>query len=83
MHCDSFFIMFGNCSGLQSSARGIAIIGGPCPRSLQLGGGVRRKIIATEPILSANGIAIIGIGPTLSATEAGPLGGQVCAGWGS
>ncbi len=26
---------FYTCSGLQSSARGIAIIGWPCPRSLQ------------------------------------------------
>ncbi len=53
----------GICSEPQSSARGIAIIGGLCPESLQRVWGVEPTITATGSIKAATGIAIIGACP--------------------
>jgi hypothetical protein len=67
------------CSDLQTSGVGIANIGGPCARSLQLRIPHRREITATEPRLIANGIANIGLVRTLIATggqENGPFRAQ-------
>ena len=58
-----------NCTELQSSEGGIAIIGGSCPKLLQLGCGSEPTITATGRIKSATGIAIIGVVPTLIARE--------------
>jgi hypothetical protein len=55
------------CSDLQTSAAGIANIGGSCARRLQLRIPHRREITATEPRLIANGIANIGLVRTLIA----------------
>ena len=49
----------GTCSDLQTSASGIANIGGACARSLQLGIRRQRKIIANGRKLIATGIANI------------------------
>lgn len=68
-----------SCSGLQSSARGIAIIGRPCPYSLHLTVGDRPKITASEPKLIASGIAIIEAVPALSATQAALVSGRSCS----
>ncbi len=54
---------------------GIAINGRTCPYSLHWMEGLQHKMIATQPKLSASGIAIIHAVPTLSAT-------QTVAGWG-
>jgi hypothetical protein len=67
------------CSDLQTSGVGIANIGGPCARSLQLRVPHRHEITATEPRLIANGIANIGLVRTLIATggqENGPFRAQ-------
>ena len=47
------------CSDLQTSASGIANIGGACARSLQLGIRRQRKITANRRKLIATGIANI------------------------
>ncbi len=59
----------------QSSRGGIAIIGQSCPYSLHITVGDRPKITATEPKLIANEIAIIGVVPTLFATQAALVSG--------
>jgi hypothetical protein len=61
----------GKCSELQSSVRGIAIIGRSCPRSLQRFRGAGPTITATGRIKIATGIAIVGVVPTLIATARG------------
>jgi hypothetical protein len=57
------------CSDLQTSGRRIANIRPTGARSLQMALGHKLRIIAIEPKLAANGIANIGILPTLSATQ--------------
>ena len=59
----------GNCSDLQTSAVGIANIRPTDARSLQMALGHQPRIIATEPKLTANGIANIRIVRTLIATQ--------------
>jgi len=56
------------CNGLQSSAHGLAIIGGSGSRSLQLAKCVRLTIRATGLILNCDGLAIINSRLTIIAT---------------
>ena len=59
-----------SCNGLQSSAHGLALIGGFGSRSLQLAESVGLTLIATGLNRNSDGLAIINRGLTILATGA-------------